>query len=68
MDYLLERAKQDLNVYFVKQRTRLIESDGTQNVVHTFSLKGKELSTPQNYFKILCRKTKVYDKNVFVLQ
>ena len=68
MDYLLARAKQHLNVYFVKVKTEQIESDGTKNIVYTFSLQGKKLATPQNYFKILCRKTKVYDKNLPVLE
>ena len=67
MDYLLELAKQDLDVYFVKPSTSKIKSHGTSIVVYTLSLKGKELDTPQNYFKVLCRKTKVFDKNVFIL-
>jgi len=63
MEYLLERAKQELNVYFEKKHENVIQLEGRPNVIHTFRLKGKDLSTPNNYFRILCRKTKVYEKN-----
>jgi hypothetical protein len=42
--------------------------DGKKNIIHTFSLKGKDQGTLQNYFKILCKKTKVHEKNLFILE
>jgi len=41
MQYLLARAKQELNVYVDKQHKHIIQLGGKQNVIHTFSLKGK---------------------------
>jgi hypothetical protein len=68
MDYLLKRARQELNVYFCKSKTsREIELNGKKKVVYTLLLKGKLLSNVPNYFRILCREGKVYDNDFALL-
>ena len=57
MEYLIERAKQDLEVYFIRKPTpRTIEN---KEQIHTFCLKGKNSNTPKTLLKNLCKTTKV---------
>ena len=68
MDYLLSRARQELNVYFCKAKTsKEIVLKGKKKVIYTLLLKGKQQSTVPNYFKILCREGKVHDNNLGLL-
>ena len=64
MDYLLERAQQELNVYFKRvPAPRTILINGNSNVIHTFRLKGKKLASLHFYFELLCKKGKVFEKD-----
>jgi len=64
MDYLLERAQQELNVYFKRvPAPREILINGKSNVIHTFRLKGKKLASLHFYFELLCKKGKVLEKD-----
>jgi len=40
MEYLLERAKQELDVYYDNKHQHVIKINGESKVIHTFSLKG----------------------------
>ena len=56
MDYLLLRARQELDVYYCKEKkSQEIVLKGKAKVIHTMLLKGKELASVHNSFRLLCR-------------
>ena len=58
MEYLIERAKQDLDVYLIhKPKPRTIVVDGKKEQLYTFCLKGKVSNTPKTLLKDLCKTT-----------
>ena len=58
IEYLIERAKQDLDVYLIhKPKPRTIVVDGKKEQLYTFCLKGKVSNTPKTLLKDLCKTT-----------
>ena len=69
MDYLLYRAKQELDVYFCKEiASKEIILNGKSKIIYTMLLKGKKIGSVYNYFSLLCRNGKVYDDDEFLLK